>query len=112
LLARSGMIERIPLTPEGCPADKVCDGIDAAMDHGVRLLSMSFHSPSLQPGHTPYVRTEADLAAFYRWFDVVLGHAAKRGIAPATVQQIIDAASKQRLQDACEDQPTSAIAAA
>lgn len=112
LLARSGMIERIPLTPEGCPADKACEGIDAALDYGIRLLSISFHSPSLQPGHTPYVRTDADLANFYRWFDIVLNHAARRGVAPASLDQILAAADTARGMDACASDGSGAIAAA
>lgn len=112
LLARSGMIERIPLTPEGCPPDKACEGIDAALDYGIRLLSISFHSPSLQPGHTPYVRSKAELVAFYRWFDIVLNHAAKRGVMPASLDQILHAADSARGIDACADARSSAIAAA
>jgi hypothetical protein len=112
LLARSGMIERIPLTPEGCPADKACEGIDAALDCGIRLLSISFHSPSLQPGHTPYVRTPTDLVSFYGWFDIVLNHAAKRGVSPANLDQILSAAETARGIDTCASPGSGAIAAA
>ncbi len=101
LLARAGLIERIPLTPEGVPADKACDAIDIALDIGLPLLTMSFHSPSLAPGHTPYVRDAADLAAFYHWFDVVLDHCARRGVSNASLADIANAA----------DQSTSAISA-
>ena len=31
---------------------------------GTRVLTLSYHSPSLEPGHTPYVRNERDLARF------------------------------------------------
>lgn len=91
LLARAGLIERIPLTPEGVPADKACEAIDIALDIGLPLLTMSFHSPSLAPGHTPYVRNMANLATFYRWFDVVLDHCARLGIVNASVGDIVTA---------------------
>lgn len=94
LLARAGLIERIPLTPEGVPADKACEAIDIALEIGLPLLTMSFHSPSLAPGHTPYVRNAADLAAFYRWFDVVLDHCARRGIGNASLDDIAKAAGQ------------------
>ncbi|MBF0394910.1 MAG: hypothetical protein HQL38_19715 [Alphaproteobacteria bacterium] len=28
---------------------------------------MTYHSPSLEPGHTPYVRSRADLDRFLAW---------------------------------------------
>jgi hypothetical protein len=31
---------------------------------GHRVFSFAYHSPSLAPGNTPYVRTEADLRGF------------------------------------------------
>ena len=92
-LARSGLIERIPLTPEGIPADKACRAIDTALDIGIRVLTMSFHSPSLAPGYTPYVRDASGLRAFYGWFDIVFNHCAKRGITAASLDAILKAAA-------------------
>ena len=48
------------------------------------MFSFAYHSPSLAPGNTPYVRTEADLGAFLKrieqylnfFFDEVGGRAA------------------------------------
>jgi hypothetical protein len=91
VLAGAGLIERVPLTPEGVDPAAAVAAIDALLAEDVRLFGLSFHSPSVTPGHTPYVRDEADLAAFYRWWDVVLGHFARRGVAPATLDAIIAA---------------------
>lgn len=93
-LARLGLAERIALTPEGIPAAKACAAIDLAVAARLPVLNFSFHSPSLQPGNTPYVRTDADLAAFYRWWEVVLGHLAKRGVEPTTAAAILDMAQR------------------
>ena len=79
-LARLGLVERIALTPEGIPAERAIRAIDIAIDRRLPVLNFSFHSPSLQPGNTPYVRSEADLALFYRWWDAVLDHLARRGV--------------------------------
>lgn len=79
-LARLGLVERIALTPEGIPAQRAIRAIDIAIDQQLPVLNFSFHSPSLQPGNTPYVRSEADLALFYRWWDIVLDHLARRGV--------------------------------
>lgn len=95
-LARLGLAERIAFTPEGIPADKARQAIDIAVDARLPVLNFSFHSPSLQPGNTPYVRTASDLAAFYRWWDVVLDHLARRGIAPTTATAILTMAKGYR----------------
>lgn len=92
VLSRTGLAQRIPLTPEGVPAEKACAAIDVALDMGLRLLNFSFHSPSLAIGHTPYVRDAADLRAFYHWWDVVFAHCHKRGVAPASLEEILAAA--------------------
>lgn len=46
----------LPLTPEGITAAEAIRGIDRALDENLPLLVFNFHSPSLEPGHTPYVR--------------------------------------------------------
>lgn len=88
-LARLGLVERIALTPEGIPADRACRAIDVAIGRRLPILTFSFHSPSLQPGNTPYVRTDRDLADFYRWWDVVLAHLDRRGVRPAGTADIL-----------------------
>lgn len=90
-LARAHMLSRVPLTPEGVPLADALDAIDSLMGEGVRLLNFSFHSPTLAPGHTPYVRDEADRTAFYRWWDGVLGHLAQRGVRAASLDQLLAA---------------------
>jgi peptidoglycan/xylan/chitin deacetylase (PgdA/CDA1 family) len=72
LLARSGLVVRSRLTPEGVPADEQCRLIAALAAQGHRLFSLTYHSPSLAPGHTPYVRDEAELSAFLATIEQVL----------------------------------------
>ena len=93
LFSRSKMLERIPLTPEGISARGTKEAIDVALDDDLKLLVFSFHSPSLSPGHTPYVRTEADLDGFYDWWRDVLEHLATRGVNPINSDQLIAAAT-------------------
>lgn len=94
-LARLGLVERIALTPEGIPADRACKAIDIAIARGLPVLNFSFHSPSLQPGNTPYVRSPAELALFYRWWDVVLDHLARRGVESTTAAEIVSMAERK-----------------
>ncbi len=79
-LSRLGLVERIALTPEGIPADRACHAIDIAIEQRLPILNFSFHSPSLRPGNTPYVRSIADLDLFYRWWDAVLDHLARAAL--------------------------------
>jgi hypothetical protein len=96
LLARTGLLGRVALTPEGMPLREVLEAMQLMIDDGVQLFSISFHSPSLEPGHTPYVRSEADLETFYRWWDGVMDFFVRRGIAPASLDEILEATAAAR----------------
>jgi len=63
-LSRLGVLERATLTPEGVDAAAQIRLLDALLKQGVRTFTMTYHSPSLEPGHTPYVRDKADLRTF------------------------------------------------
>ena len=83
---------RIALTPEDMPLADALAAVDAALADDLRLLVFSFHSPSLAPGHTPYVRDAADLRGFWRWWDAVLDRLDRRGVRPASLTEILAAA--------------------
>ena len=91
LLARLGLLERIPLTPEGINPVEAQRGIEAAIAQDLPILVFSFHSPSLQPGHTPYVRTEDDLDAFYSWWRAAFDLLARHNVRPTSVGEIMAA---------------------
>ena len=91
LLSRTRLLSRVPLTPEGVSAREAIAAIRVARREGERLLHLAFHSPSLVPGNTPYVRTRADLARFMGWWDAVLPALADAGYMPATLDEVIGA---------------------
>lgn len=74
LLARTGLIARSRLTPEGVSAAEQCRLLETLVRRRGRLFTLSYHSPSLAPGNTPYVRTEADLARFLATIEQVLSY--------------------------------------
>ena len=47
--------------------------------------------PSVEIGHTPYVRDAADLARFWAWWDGVLDQFDRAGVRPIRAHEIIDA---------------------
>ena len=61
MLARAGLFERIRLSPEGITFDELRRLTLALFARGYRVFNFSYHSPSLEPGHTPYVRSADDL---------------------------------------------------
>lgn len=94
VFARAGLLSRVALTPEDMPLDDALEAVRVAVGEGVRVLNFSFHSPSLVPGHTPYVRDAADLAAFRGWWQAVLALLATLGVSTATPDDLIAAADR------------------
>ena len=64
ILSRTRLVARSRLTPEGVPPDEQCRLLDSLVERGRRTFSLVYHSPSLMPGNTPYVRDERDLDSF------------------------------------------------
>jgi hypothetical protein len=69
IFARSGLLERIRLTPEGVDLAANIRLARSLYDQGCRVFSFTYHSPSLVPGMTPYVRSERQLSQFLRSMD-------------------------------------------
>jgi hypothetical protein len=73
----------VMLSPEGSTLDEMRSLTDALYADGVRTFAVTFHSPSLKPGCTPYVQTERDrdalLGAIDAYCEFFLG--ARGGIA-------------------------------
>ena len=72
MLARAGLVARSRLTPEGVSAEEQCRLLRALAARGQRVFTLTYHSPSLAPGNTPYVRSDAELAAFLATIEQVL----------------------------------------
>jgi hypothetical protein len=92
LLARTGMLERIALTPEGIPAEKAMQAIDISLRSDIPILNFSFHSPSLAVGHTPYVRTPEELERFYDWWVKIFAYLKACNVQPIHVNEIVRSA--------------------
>jgi hypothetical protein len=77
VLTRLRIADRLLLSPEGFTASEMKRIATTLIDRGLRTLTMSLHSPSVEPGHTPYVRTERDLERFLdtieSFFDYFMG---------------------------------------
>jgi hypothetical protein len=69
VLARSGVLNKVMLSPEGGTFDEMRALTESLYDDGVRTFSLTFHSPSLKPGCTPYVQTAEERDAFLGTID-------------------------------------------
>lgn len=92
ILFRTGLLNRAPLTPEGVPLDEALAAARALIGDGAQWFSLSFHSPSVEPGHTPFVRTAEDLRDFHAWWDGMFDFFEREGITPASIEETIAAA--------------------
>lgn len=63
ILKRIG-VERSVLTPEGVPLEEMINLIESMKKSGKMIFTLTYHSPSLLPGNTPYVQSQKDLANF------------------------------------------------
>jgi hypothetical protein len=72
ILRRLNLMNRVALTPEGIPLDEAKDLTRFLIRCNHRVFSLCYHSPSLTPGSTPYVRNEEDLRSFLGWLDAYL----------------------------------------
>ena len=64
IAARLGMLERIRVTPEGGTASDMSRIAKTLTRNGCQVMTLTYHSPSIVPGNTPYVRSAAELDAF------------------------------------------------
>ncbi len=62
--ARLRLADQLMLSPEGYSASEMRRLTTALMSRGCRVFTLTFHSPSIEADHTPYVRTAADVDAF------------------------------------------------
>jgi hypothetical protein len=100
ILAHLGLIERITLTPEGISFAEQRRLTLALMRQGHRVFSFTYHSPSLAPGNTPYVRSEADLRAFLRrieeYLDFFTGELGGRAATPFEIKALAERCATSR----------------
>lgn len=101
LLSQLRLLERIRLSTEGFNVGDLKRVSRHLIRQGLRTLVLSFHSPSIAPGFTPYVRTEADLESFLASLDAFLAFAIKEFDAvPSTPHEVRAACERRRLEGA------------
>jgi hypothetical protein len=86
LLDRLGIARLLKLSPEQGRAADLLSLIDACLQEGCECLTLMFHSSSLVPGLSPYVKTPDELHWFYRALEEVIRYCLHaKGLAPVTL---------------------------
>lgn len=89
ILDRTGLLKRIKLSPEQATARAMKTLIDRYCDAPSAVLVMMFHSSSLMPGQSPYVRDQSELDCFLNRIAKVCEYCfgSKSGV-PSTLEDI------------------------
>ena len=94
--SRLRLLDRLVLTPEGITHQEHRRLTRTLLRSNHKLFSFTYHSPSLEPGFTPYVRNDDDLAVFLdrfeRYFDFFFNELGGRATTPDEVYSILSAA--------------------
>jgi glycosyltransferase involved in cell wall biosynthesis len=69
LAARANALYPLRLSPEGATLAEMCALTRRLLRRGLRVFTLTLHSPTLAPGNTPYARTEAELAVLIERID-------------------------------------------
>ena len=91
ILNRIGAVNRVMLSPEGNTLEEMVALTRALLADGLTLFTLTLHSPSVVPGHTPYVRSQADLStlltAIERYFEFFFGELGGTSSTPERIRQ-------------------------
>lgn len=69
IFSRLSLVDRLMLSPEGFSSKDHIKLTNFLYKQGVRTFTWSFHSPTVVPGHTSYVQSEAQLEQFLATFN-------------------------------------------
>jgi hypothetical protein len=91
LAAHAGLVKRLVLCPELASVDDMLTLSRRLLEHGVRHLHVSWHSPTLTPGLSPFAATAADVARIYASVEAYLEGLSR--LTPLTFTTVSEAAA-------------------
>jgi hypothetical protein len=96
ILAKISAVDRLLLTPEGFDTEEHIKITKYLYERGTRVFTWSFHSPSVVPGYTPYVRSELELHnfldSFHKYFDYFFNELKGEASTPTQIKNLLDMA--------------------
>ena len=95
ILSRVGVLNRVRISPEGYSLEDAKNLSRTLLRAGQRVFAISYHSPSLEPGKTPYTRSQQDVERFLYWVESYLEFfMTELNGSAATPGEILDLAEK------------------
>lgn len=99
IFSRARLMERIRLSPEDYSEPEMRRLTRRLFADGLRVFVFGFHSPSLHPGHTPYVRDAAELQRFLdkcrRYFDFFMHELGGVALTPLEIRRRLETMARQ-----------------
>jgi hypothetical protein len=93
-----GLIERISLTPEGISLEEMKRLTRSLLRRGNQVFSLNYHSSSLLPGYTPYVRTTGDrdrfLGKIESYLELFFGEFGGVAMTPGEFRELVIASNR------------------
>ncbi len=90
IMHRTGLLKKIWLTPEGQSAADMITLTKTIIKNGMNLINMSFHTTSLLPGKSIFVRDEKELEQFYSRIEAVLDYVSVNAtISSLTLSEVV-----------------------
>ena len=86
-LDRAGLLARRWLSPETADGETMVRLADACVRSGQTFLQLTFHSCTLLPGATPFVRNEHDRSRFFASIERFLSHCTDSGFVFRTLSE-------------------------
>lgn len=105
LMSRLRIANRVWLSPELSSAQEMIELSSIFLNNGCRVLNLTFHSLSLEPGLTPFVTTAAEQRKFIERLSRVIDYIMCRGALPATLTEAC-----QDLFHTCPDKAAKLVA--
>ena len=92
----AGLALRARISPEGHSLEEAQQLTRTLYWAGQRVFAISYHTPSLSPGRTPYTRNQADVDRFLSWIEDYLAFfTGELGGVPSSASQVRDWASQE-----------------
>jgi len=91
LCDRLGWINKVWLSPEQSTADHMIALTRSLLRTSLPIVNLFFHSSALQPGCTPFVKTDADRVDFLKRIETFLVFAKAAGIESIRLSDAVDA---------------------
>ena len=73
VFARLGLMNLVNLTPEGVTLGEAKALTRHLLANGDKIFTLAFHSTSLTPGSTPYVKDQMQFEKFHAWLEAYFG---------------------------------------